>query len=491
MNKSLEFEILLHELEKHTHNTPTKTNIFLKILAIYCPPVIIILGSITNIFSLIIFAQLTKFKFQFNFLKFIKSIKLAYFSVNFLHNSNFQLNEFNLAKVKKSQIQRNGLKAVYFYLAILSIFDLGVLYFGLLNEWTIDLNLTNFKNSNKIACKLFTFLAFFCSHLSSSLIVVTCLLRLVAIYSPIEAAKLTNKKSFRKTCLLLLIIFSLVNLHLFWTMNLVPVEHYLISLNKNLIQSVLKEMQLTMKNECQFVSGNVFKQLWPIIDKLFYCLIPFSVIVFVNFSIILNISKTQKYKYFVYVSKIKSDDSSKAEMATSSHRSHSRDISNNSISKTRSLNCVVSNFSRLSNQAENTKLFGKKITFTLLCVSFMFLILTLPVMILYIFLNRIKFWIENSSNPEKYYEWLSIAQKFTGILMYLNHSLNFYVYYFTSAKFRQNFLNFFRTKKNIRNSMIKVKKEHNIYNRSYQDRNFDLRNGPKQKIFLNRHVQLN
>ncbi|RNA00614.1 FMRFamide receptor-like [Brachionus plicatilis] len=485
MNKSFNIEILFHELKRHTTRTPHKSSSIYQILSLYCQPAIIFLGSITNIISLVIFIQLTQFKFRFNLIKFIKTLKLcnfAYLSANLCDNSNGQLNDFSLAKVSKSQMQRNGLIAIYFYLAILSIFDIGVLYFGLLNDWIVDLNSLNLKNSNQIACKLFTFLAFLCSHLSSSLIVVACLLRLVAIYSPIEAAKLTNRKSFRKTCLLLLLFFSMVNLHLFWTMSLVPVEHFLINLHRSLIQPILKDMKIAASYECQFVSGEAFKQLWPIIDKLFYCLIPFCVIVFVNFTIIMNISKTQKYKYFVYVSKMKSDDSSKVEMASLTQRSHSRDLSYNTCSKSRSIAC--SNFAHLSNQAENTKLFGKKITFTLLWVSFMFLILTLPVMLLYIFLNRITIMIEKSADPVRNYEWLSIAQKFTGILMYLNHSLNFFVYYFTGARFRQKFWNIFKVNKHSRNLIGAPKNDQHFFHRQYQDRNLNGKNSFRQNMYF-------
>lgn len=473
MNRSINLEILLNEFKKQTKTLTINSNFYSKILAIYCPPVIIALGSITNILSLLIFIRLTQFKFGFNFIKFVNSFKLfnvRYFSVKGFNSANVHQYDFNLSKVVKNQMQRNGLIAIYFYLAILSIFDLGVVYFGLLNDWLIDMNLLNYKNSNRIACKMFTFLAFFCSHLSSSLIVVTCLLRLVAIYSPMEAAKLTNKNSFRKTFLLLLLFFSLINLHLFWTMNLEPIDHYLITLHKDLIQPILKDINIGPNYQCQFTSEEVFKQIWPVIDKLFYSLIPFCVIFFVNITIILNISKTEKYKYLVYVSKVKSNDYSKIGMTSLiQNKSNSHESSQN-ITKYRSITYGLSNFNQLSNQAENTKLFGKKITYTLLGVSLLFLVLTLPVMILYIFLNKINILIENSDNSEKYNEWLSIAQKFTGILMYLNHSLNFFVYYFTGARFRQKFWNIFKVKNNTRNHGITQKKSPNIYQRSNQEK---------------------
>lgn len=484
MNRSINLEILLKEFEKQITTFSVNSSSIFKILAIYCPPVIIILGSITNIFSLLIFIQLAQFKIGFNIIKFINNF--TYFSVKSSNNANVHQYDFNLTKVVKNQMQRNGLIAVYFYLAILCIFDLGVLYFGLLNDWIIDLNLFNFKNSNRIACKMFTFLAFLCSHLSSSLIVVTCLLRLVAIYSPIKAAKLTNKNSFRKTCLFLLLFFSLINLHLFWTMNLVPIEHFLITLHKDLIEPILKDIDIPPNYQCQFRSEEVFKQIWPVIDKLFYFFLPFCVIFFVNITIILNISKTQKYKYYVYVSKIRSNDSTKNGMTMfAQNKPNSHESSQNTF-KNRNITYAASNFNQLSNQAENIKFFGRKITFTLLGISFLFLILTLPVMILYIFLKRINILIESSSNSEKYNEWLGIAQKFTGILMYLNHSLNFFVYYFTGARFRQKFWKFLKIKNNTRKNGLTPKKELKIYQRSNHEKNLKIKNSKNLNLLKSR-----
>ena len=237
-------------------------------------------------------------------------------------------------------------------------------------------------------------------------------------------------------------------------MKLVQTDHFLEDIDTELIERVLKDMKINLVYQCRFVAGNFIKILWPIIDKFVYCLVPFCIITLINVLIILNISKTQKYKYIVYVSKIKSDDSEKIELSSKNssyartNRMLSRELSYNTfLTKNKSVQSNLKSMNRFSNQGENTKPFSKKITFMLLCVSFVFLILTLPVVILYVLLDTLKQLIENSTNPEQNYEWLSIAQKVTTLLMHLNHSINFFIYYLTGARFRQKFRYLIRTQK--------------------------------------------
>ncbi|CAF1009005.1 unnamed protein product [Brachionus calyciflorus] len=459
MNRNISLERLINEL-KSEHST-----LLTNILSAYLPPVIILIGTVTNLFSLIIFLKLTQFKFSLKLTRSFKFLNIFYLNFN-LSTSN-KLNTSNSNKLNfNNKKQRSGLVAIYFYLSLLSLTDLGVIYFGLLNDWISELTVLTFKNSSKICCKLFTFLAFIFSHLSSSLIVITCLLRLIDIYSPIKAARLTNKNSFKKTVFSLIVFYSILNMHLFWNMNLVELEsgipeNFLNELNSDLFIPVLNEIEHNKAYDCQFVAGEYLKIAWPIIDKLIYCLIPFFIITIVNILIIINISKTQKYKNGFYLHKLKTEDSEQDELPSFKNSNISLTYHyvldrNNKHSHT----SLGSNLNRFFYRKESNKLLSKKITFMLLWVSFMFLILTLPVVILYVLLDKIKIIIDNSSDPERHFQWLSIAQKITSLLMYLNHSINFFIYFASSARFRQKFKNMFS--KNENKSCQKNKQAQNI-----------------------------
>ena len=68
--------------------------------------------------------------------------------------------------------------------------------------------------------------------------------------------------------------------------------------------------------------------------------------------------------------------------------------------------------------------------------------LTLPIVIIYAVLGKIEKYIESLSDLNKsieMYETLNVAQKISYLLMYLNHSVNFFIYFSTSARYRRIF----------------------------------------------------
>lgn len=74
----------------------------------------------------------------------------------------------------------------------------------------------------------------------------------------------------------------------------------------------------------------------------------------------------------------------------------------------------------------------------LIGVSFIFLTLTFPVVLIYLLANHFKYKFEQIEITQSVssYEIFIICQKIAGLLMYMNHSLKFIVYISISSKYR-------------------------------------------------------
>ena len=488
-----------------------------KILSIYMPPIILIQGAIGNIISFLIFIKLGKIKCDFSpkitFLYYskllINSMKCAFKTsdaqssaksskTNLNPNTSSNSNSNNKNKIfKDTESISNDVFKIYIYLSILSIFDLCVLFFGLFNDWLIDLNLFNLKLFSSFTCKTITFLAYLSSHCSSTFIVITTSIRLLAIYCPYKSAQLTQIKSVKLITLTFLFIFCLFNLHLFWTIQLNEVnesglfKELLLSSNFSENESVpfydeIKNLTI-ISFECKIVKNTFTENIWPVADKLVYSLIPFVLIFTFNILIIVNIKKSQNYKYILYISKLKNDssmlndDKNEKSPLNRTNESTRHFKPNNTIvyenNKIKSASSVNTSYRIRINEANSSlcrkmykqhssneikekiiqfkkyHLVGKKFTIMLLSVSICFLILTFPVVIIYVMLEKIQKNIDemndlNESN--KSYDLLRNVQKMSTLLMYLNHSINFFIYFLTGARFRQQFYKSFLNSNNLK-----------------------------------------
>jgi hypothetical protein len=472
---------------------PPENLTLLKILN-YVPIFILLIGIIGNAFSFLIFLKLGKFKFTFKKFK-------SYFVNTFRQCMRKKKKD----KLKKDDKVSNGVFTVYIYLATLAVFDLSVLFFGLANDWLTDLRIYNFKLYSSSFCKSISFLAFFSSHFSSWLLVFVSFIRLLAIYSPFNATKLTKTKSVRRVCFILMLILTAFNLHLYWNMEIKEIDRveYLseslkesmmiqgidqdIILNKTLSLNETNSNQAVdesiWKYECKIKKNFFTQNVWPIADKLVYCFLPFSLLLVINSIIVLNIKKSQNYKYILYVSKLISpnghgiDSYSGCDIELENLTDKIKNIKINELNGGNIDNKTMNFLKKLSYLTEDDKnlksskkskpfdaqkinrlrtieikekiikykkyhLIGRKFTFMLLGISFAFLILTLPIVVIYAFLGKIEKYIESLSDLNKsiaMYEILNVAQKISYLLMYLNHSINFFIYFTTSARFRRIF----------------------------------------------------
>jgi len=504
MNMFIEFNIT------NDHMIMNENTFFTMFLSLYLPICILFTGTIGNIFCFLIFFNLSKRKSEFfTYNKLIKSIRYIFVLIESIvkahpetdesstlqEDLNFEKKKQDSTKIRKNGFAYTGFFSIINYFAILALIDLLVLYTGLLGDIFTNLTQKSFKDYSAFLCKSLTFVGYLTSHLSSSVILFVSFIRFTAIYSPIWAAKLTNSYNIRKAISTLIFIFMMLNLHLFWNMNLVEfdvkeylMENYNKRFSKNNTESdysldtLLNDTNLNSTKflKCKLIAGKV---VWPIIDKFVYSVIPFIFIIIFNTLIIVNINKAQTYRYLFYAANIKSVEFSQTSLnnikmvdmkiADKKTLTTSLNFSNNnrnyltapnsfsSLKKKPSSIKSIANSNKhggknkqLSNEIkaklESIKmnnLIGKRLTILLLSLSFGFLLCTFPIVFLFVFIESIQEninEIRDIQESNRALEWLHFAQRISSVFMYLNHSINFFIYFLTSQRFRQQFSRLFK-----------------------------------------------
>ena len=490
----LNFSIILNDYRLNQNH---ERKILWNILFLYIPPVILVIGLLGNIFSFCIFFKLGDLNKNFDSFSF----------KSFYQNAKTCLSG-SAEGFKRPEATKKGL-TIYLYLCLMALFDIGVLIFGLFNEWIFHLTKFDAKNYSLIVCSSFTFLSFLFSHCSSFIIVLTNGIRFVAIYNPQAATNMTKFKNVKLITYAILVTFSILNIHFFWNMELEKLD-YKEHLNHIMIKSImvqpnkytLSELEFFFKNPDKYMEAvdlttikdyvansnytveqnyqcvpkhTFLTNIWPIADKLIYCVLPFLLVGVFNVLIVMNISKYQKLKSLMYISRLKNEmvlndsklrndllmngscQSSKFNkkneyevISLETYKNNSSDLFCFNKHKSNINDSVATldmEVKRRITEFKKYHLIGKKFTVMLLSVSVIFLVLTFPAVILFALLNTIKEKIEASDleKANEFYERLLTAQKITLLLMYLNHCTNFFVYFLTNSRFRLQF------KKNILN----------------------------------------
>ena len=177
--------------------------------------------------------------------------------------------------------------------------------------------------------------------------------------------------------LLLCCMMIALNLHFFWTTHIRETSQ-----------------------QCSYADGyqTLIEQVWPWVDTALYSFLPFIVIMFLNIRIILRVLEARRRR---------------------------RTLSQPPDSGTTSPTC--------SRRSGGSSEGSSRLTVMLLCISFTFLAMTLPVNIMLIvirFRNASGISVDSAAK-------FQLARTITELLMYLNHSSNFFLYCATGHKFRR------------------------------------------------------
>lgn len=269
---------------------------------------------------------------------------------------------------------KNMLKgSTYSYLAVLAVMDLLVLYIGLLRMWIGNFSI-DVQDTSNYMCKIVNFLGFVSSHTSVWLIIAVTIERFIAVKCPLRAPRICTVNRARFVVLGIVTIICGINAHIFWTVE-------------------LKQTQNGYECEASEVYS---KDIWPWVDAAIYSFVPFGIITVLNSLIIRQVLYARRKRSMMQHSQ------ASAKYNKSTKQSHNR----------------------RSNES------NKKLTIMLLTVSCTFLLTTLPMNALQI----VSAIIGNVTG--KRYAQVMLGRTIVELLMYMNHSINFFLYCATGRKFR-------------------------------------------------------
>ena len=269
--------------------------------------------------------------------------------------------------------------STYFYLMVLAIADTLVLFIGLLPLWIGEL--TGFKliHTADWICKATNAIGYTVSDFSVWLIIAVTTERYIVVCHPLKASTMCNTPRARNVIIGLLAGFFLLNIHFLWTVEIIKYKY-------GVQQGV--ECRATKSHE-------VFMEtIWPWCDAFLYSFLPFLIIVVLNSLIIRQVILARRSRAVL------------AELATGDYEQR-----------------------RPSHEGST------RLTVMLLTISFAFLLTTLPMNIVNITGNFIQ---KQSSEPisTRTLARFKLARTITQMLMYCNHSINFFLYCATGQKFR-------------------------------------------------------
>ncbi|CAF3608406.1 unnamed protein product [Rotaria sp. Silwood1] len=370
---------------------------------------------------------------------------------------------------------RRGLSS-YFYLALLAIADICVLYSGgLLSIFDIGFNYHP-ELYSKFSCRIGFYLRHLFTYLSAWLIVAVTFERFIVVRFPFQSIHICRMHVAYGITLIIFIFFSFYASHCFFTMNLRPII-----------------MQTDYGYHPDFIVCDLIKyqRLFSSIDLCFYSVIPSLLIIIFNTLIISTMfyAIKQRRTYLQASSCLPTMNTSqrnpniKTKSSSSIRTPFFRSRSVESTPAPRSFishgrlyhNGLNKNgFQRKSQRIlfDSTSATGIRLTCSLLVISFIFVLCTLPISIRHLLAEFIPGYRHTSTT------YWQITQLILTILMYLNHAINFVLYCLTGRAFRREcrrLLSDLWSLKNIRISCI-VNSNTNKHHHYHQQMSLSNRN---------------
>ena len=302
-----------------------------KVISLYVPPILLIMGTFGNIFSFLILRNKTMTRQSTN--SFLSTLALA---------------------------------------------DSVVLFVGLLRRWVDAIAGVDIQAESIWLCKTISMLTYSSSHFSVWLIIAVTIERYIAVSQPLHASRYCNSSRAKRIIALLALIFILLNLHFLWTVTLTNRTH-----------------GTKVSHKCEAVHKFVFfvTNVWPWIDAALYSLVPFILIIAFNVLIIIQTLRATSWR----------GEAQKGPLMNVEKRSNDKNA---------------------------------KLTIMLLSVSFTFLISTFPMSIAMVLHTH---WEKEMHDPSSTVQLIAqrrLMRTIAEMLMFLNHSINFYLYCALGQKFR-------------------------------------------------------
>lgn len=227
-------------------------------------------------------------------------------------------------------------------------------------------------------CKLSNMFGYTVSDFSVWLIIAVTCERYVVVYYPLKATSICDTTRAKRVITVILLILLACNAHFLWTVKVVTYTH---------------DGDVVLRCSGAAQHAFVIDHVWPWVDALFYSFLPFVIITVVNVLIVRRIFYVHRHR----------DDLLRTGSVTSQQRPPPQ-----------------------ANEGST------RMTIMLLTISFAFLLTTLPRTVAGIcaaFYNQYRRDLARVAAFE-------FAHTVTDLLMYVNHSMNFFLYCATGQKFR-------------------------------------------------------
>lgn len=178
------------------------------------------------------------------------------------------------------------------------------------------------------------------------------------------------------------------------------------------------------------------ERVWPYLDACIYSFIPFIIIIVLNSFIIKNINKARKKRNIMSSHFSTQDQEVMVNLSTNqASRGKQKKVEKlylKPITPTSEILTLGRSTSHTVKRERHESNF--RLSCMLICISLSFLFMTMPVNVRLIFQNLYNSYYQlNNKNTTK----KSLTHSITEILMYLNHSTNFFLYCATGKKFRE------------------------------------------------------
>ena len=272
---------------------------------------------------------------------------------------------------------RNSSTAIY--LTALACSDLLVLYTGLLRQWIKHVFDMDVRELSETGCKLHVFLVYLGTQLSSWLLVAVTSERFIGVWCPHRVKTGCTTKTALIVIVLIVVSLALLNVHWLYGMGTYRV--------------VIENVTFTL--DCYSVYDEHYDFLsftWPWIDLCVFCLVPFSVLLVGNISIILKV---------IY----------------SKHKTRKQIAPQQS---------AVAKKMKKDNKTS-------QLTLMLMTINIVFFVCALPISI---YLIGEPHWLETIDTAHEH-AVLILWWAVVNIFMYTNHTINFIMYFLSGSRFRQ------------------------------------------------------
>lgn len=291
--------------------------------------------------------------------------------------------------------------STYVYLAVLSVADTLVLVVGLLLLWVGQVTGRDVRSLSQWSCRLITVLGYTVSDYSVWLIIAVTVERYIAVCHPLRAAFMCNHRTAIRVVLAIFVLVLGVNINFLW---MTEVQLY---------PRTGSAGNPPQQPHCTAAAGLEFvvNQVWPWVDAIIYSFLPFAIILFLNTLIIRRVVRARQDR--------------RRDLSIGCGGYHRSSIQSRRV--------LASSTLRTHRQPSATET-NVVLSLMLLTISFAFLVTTLPMNVTVIATD---FWNVYAVSDLQLRARVQLARTITELLMYVNHSMNFFLYCATGQKFRQ------------------------------------------------------